>query len=339
MSGTGVFDLAVIGGGINGAGIARDAAGRGLKVLLVEADDLARATSSASSKLIHGGLRYLEQYEFRLVREALAEREVLLAMAPHIIWPLAFTLPHEPHLRPAWMIRAGLFLYDHLGGRRTLPGSRGVDLRRTGYGAGLRPELAKGFVYSDCWVDVARLVVLNAMDARRLGADIRTRTECLGARRAGPGWELRLRRRADGAETVAAARALVNAAGPWADRVAGGVMGGTRTPPLRHIKGSHIVVPRVHDGDHALILQNHDRRIVFVIPYEGRFSLIGTTDVAVQGDPAGVSASVEEIAYLCAAVSQYLAKPVTPADVVWSYAGVRPLYDDGSANPSAVTRD
>ncbi|WP_374442806.1 glycerol-3-phosphate dehydrogenase [Stella sp.] len=338
MSGTGLFDLAVIGGGINGAGIARDAAGRGLSVLLVEADDLARATSSASSKLIHGGLRYLEQYEFRLVREALTEREVLLAMAPHIIWPLAFALPHQPHLRPAWMIRAGLFLYDHLGGRRKLPGSRGVDLRRTGYGAGLRPELTRGFVYSDCWVDDARLVVLNAMDAQRLGTDVRTRTECVSARRAGGHWELRLRRR-DATEAAVAARALVNAAGPWADRVAGTVMGANRTPPLRHIKGSHIVVPRVHDGDHALILQNQDRRVVFVIPYEGRFSLIGTTDVAIAGDPAGVSASPEEIAYLCGAASQYLAKPVTPADVVWTYAGVRPLYDDGSANPSAVTRD
>ncbi|WP_123692986.1 glycerol-3-phosphate dehydrogenase [Allostella humosa] len=339
MSGTGIFDLAVIGGGINGAGIARDAAGRGLKVLLVEADDLARATSSASSKLIHGGLRYLEQYEFRLVREALAEREVLLAMAPHIIWPLAFTLPHAPSLRPAWMIRAGLFLYDHLGGRRRLPGSRGVNLRRTPYGAGLRSDLTKGFVYSDCWVDDARLVVLNARDAADRGTDIRTRTECLSARRAGDHWELRLRDVRDGVETSAAARALVNAAGPWADRVAGGVMGGNRTPPLRHIKGSHIVVPRLHDGDHALILQNDDRRVVFVIPYEGRFSLIGTTDVAVTGEPGGVSASPAEVEYLCKAVSGYLARPVTPADVVWSYAGVRPLYDDGSANPSAVTRD
>lgn len=333
------FDLAIVGGGINGAGIARDAAGRGLKVLLVEADDLARATSSASSKLIHGGLRYLEHYEFRLVREALAEREVLLAMAPHIIWPLRFALPHEPHLRPAWMIRAGLFLYDHLGGRRTLPGSRGVNLRKSAFGAGLRPELAKGFVYSDCWVDDARLVVLNAMDAQRLGADVRTRTECVSARRSGPLWELRLRRRRDGAESVAAARILVNAAGPWADRVAGGVMGGNRMPPLRHIKGSHIVVPRVHDGDHALILQNEDRRVVFVIPYEGRFSLIGTTDVTFAGDPGGVAASADEIAYLCAAASRYLARALTPADVVWTYAGVRPLYDDGTANPSAVTRD
>ena len=339
MSGTGLFDLAVIGGGINGAGIARDAAGRGLKVLMVEADDLARATSSASSKLIHGGLRYLELYEFRLVREALAEREVLLAMAPHIIWPLAFTLPHAPSLRPAWMIRAGLFLYDHLGGRRTLPGSKGVDLRRTGYGAGLRPDLAKGFVYSDCWVDDARLVVLNARDAADRGADIRTRTECVSARRTDGRWELRLRRRSDGTETTVAARALVNAAGPWADRVAAGVMGGNRTPPLRHIKGSHIVVPRVHDGDHALILQNDDRRVVFVIPYEQHFSLIGTTDVTVTEDPGRISASAEEVAYLCAAVSRYLARPVVPADVVWSYAGVRPLYDDGSVNPSAVTRD
>ena len=334
-----IYDLAVIGGGINGAGIAGDAAGRGLSVLLAERGDLAQATSSASSKLIHGGLRYLELYEFRLVREALAEREVLLSMAPHIIWPLAFTLPHAPSLRPAWMIRAGLFLYDHLGGRRRLPGSRGVDLRRTAYGAGLRPGLRKGFVYSDCWVDDARLVVLNARDAADRGADIRTRTECVSARQAGGAWEIRLRSGRDGSEVSVAARVLVNAAGPWADRVAGTVMGGNRTPPLRHIKGSHIVVPRVHEGDHALILQNDDRRVVFVIPYEGRFSLIGTTDVAVSGDVGGVSASTEEIAYLCKAVSGYLARPVTPADVVWSYAGVRPLYDDGSANPAAVTRD
>ncbi len=339
MSGTGIYDLVVIGGGINGAGIARDAAGRGLSVLLVEQDDLARATSSASSKLIHGGLRYLELYEFRLVREALAEREVLLSMAPHIIWPLAFTLPHAPSLRPAWMIRAGLFLYDHLGGRRRLPGSRGVDLRRTPYGAGLRSDLRRGFVYSDCWVDDARLVVLNARDAADRGADIRTRTECIAARRAGPVWEVRLRDRRDGSETEVGGRVLVNAAGPWADRVAGQVMGGNRTPPLRHIKGSHIVVPRLHDGDHALILQNGDRRVVFVIPYEHHFSLIGTTDVAAAGDPGAVTASAEEIAYLCAAVSGYLARPVTPADVVWTYAGVRPLYDDGTANPSAVTRD
>ncbi|MCC7271973.1 MAG: glycerol-3-phosphate dehydrogenase [Alphaproteobacteria bacterium] len=334
-----IFDLLVVGGGINGAGIARDAAGRGLKVLLVERADLAQATSSASSKLIHGGLRYLEQYAFRLVREALAERETLLAMAPHIIWPLVFALPHAPSLRPAWMIRAGLFLYDHLGGRRRLPGSRGVDLRRTPFGAGLRPELRKGFVYSDCWVDDARLVVLNARDAVARGAVVRTRTECVTARRTGPLWEAVLRDVRTGGETTAVARLLVNAAGPWADRVAAGVMGGNRRPPLRHVKGSHIVVPRVHDGDHALILQNDDRRVVFVIPYEGVFSLIGTTDVPVTGDPADAAIGEDEIAYLCTAVSRYLARPLAPADVVWSYAGVRPLYDDGSADPSAVTRD
>ncbi|MGE0719286.1 MAG: glycerol-3-phosphate dehydrogenase [Alphaproteobacteria bacterium] len=339
MAASDIHDLLVIGGGINGAGIARDAAGRGLKVLLVERDDLACATSSASSKLIHGGLRYLEQYEFRLVREALAEREVLLAMAPHIIWPLAFVLPHAPSLRPAWMIRAGLFLYDHLGGRRRLPGSRGVDLRHPPFGAGLAPGLRRGFVYSDCWVDDARLVVLNARDAADRGAIVRTRTECVSARSVGPLWEGLLRDRRDGTEMRVAARMLVNAAGPWADEVAAGVMGANRKPPLRHVKGSHIVVPRLHAGDHALILQNDDRRVVFVIPYEGRFSLIGTTDVAVDGDAGPPAASAEEIAYLCTAVSRYFARAVTPADVVWTYSGVRPLYDDGTVNPSAVTRD
>ena len=335
----GLHDLLVIGGGINGAGIARDAAGRGLDVLMVERDDLARATSSASSKLIHGGLRYLELYEFRLVREALAERETLLAMAPHIIWPLAFVLPHVPSLRPAWMIRAGLFLYDHLGGRKRLPGSRAVDLAREPLGAGLRDDLKKGFVYSDCWVDDARLVALNARDAADRGAQVMTRTECISARRHGDHWQAVLRDRRTGAETTVAARILVNAAGPWAATVAGGVMGDNRVRPLRLVKGSHIVVPRVHDGDHALILQNDDRRVVFVIPYEGAFSLIGTTDVQVEGDPSDPQASADEIDYLCAAASHFLAKRVTSADVVWTYSGIRPLYDDGSANPSAVTRD
>ncbi|MGE0725013.1 MAG: glycerol-3-phosphate dehydrogenase [Alphaproteobacteria bacterium] len=335
----GIHDLLVIGGGINGAGIARDAAGRGLDVLLVERDDLAAATSSASSKLIHGGLRYLELYEFRLVREALAEREVLLAMAPHIIWPLAFVLPHVPSLRPSWMIRAGLFLYDHLGGRRRLPGSRGVDLSYSPLGAGLRDDLRKGFVYSDCWVDDARLVVLNARDAADRGAAVRTRTECLSARRTEGRWEARLRDRRDGTETTVAARVLVNAAGPWADRVAGGVIGDNAVRPLRLVKGSHIVVPRVHDCDHALILQNDDRRVVFVIPYEGAFSLIGTTDVPVEGDPSAPRIDADEVRYLCAAASRFLARPVTPGDVVWSYSGIRPLQDDGAGNPSAVTRD
>ncbi len=277
---TPTYDLLVIGGGINGAGIARDAAGRGLSVLLVERDDLAAHTSSWSTKLIHGGLRYLEHYEFRLVAEALAEREVLLRAAPHIIEPLLFVLPHEPHLRPKWMIRAGLFLYDRLGGRMTLPKSIATRLDGSRYGAGLKPRFRNGFVYADARVDDARLVVLNAIDARARGAEIRVRTTLEAARREGGMWRARLAAR-DGGTAEVRARALVNAAGPWV----GDVLGQVGTAPIgarvRHVKGSHIVVPRVHAEDHAYILQNADKRIVFVIPYEDRYSLIGTTDVPV----------------------------------------------------------
>ncbi len=275
------YDLLVIGGGINGTGIARDAAGRGLRVLLAEQNDLASATSSESTKLIHGGLRYLEYYEFRLVAEALAEREVLLANAPHIIAPLAFVLPHEPHLRPAWMIRIGLFLYDHMGGRMTLPKSFGVKLAGSRFAAGLKPRFGKGFVYADAWVDDARLVVVNALDAQARGADIRLHTRVAGARRDGGLWAASLIA-ADGAQSEVTARALVNAAGPWVKRVLDSVR-----PPrasegdVRHIKGSHIVVPRIHPEEHAYILQNADHRIVFVIPYHDRYSLIGTTDIPV----------------------------------------------------------
>ncbi|HEX6978959.1 MAG TPA: glycerol-3-phosphate dehydrogenase [Alphaproteobacteria bacterium] len=330
-------DLLIIGGGINGVGIARDAAGRGLKVLLCERADLAGATSSASSKLIHGGLRYLEYYEFRLVREALAEREVLLKIAPHIIWPMRFVLPHRAGLRPRWMVRLGLFLYDHIGGPRTLPGTEGIDFRRHPYGAPLDPSIAAGFAYSDCWVDDARLVVLNARDAERHGADIRVRTEVVAARREGDRWICTLR--AGGQTTQVRARALVNAAGPWVMEALRDI---ARTPAkgaVRLVKGSHIVVPRLYDGDQAYILQNDDRRVIFVIPYERHFSLIGTTDVAYEGDPAAVRIDFDEIVYLCAAVSRQFRRPVSPGDIVWSYAGVRPLYDDKSANPSAVTRD
>ena len=329
-------DLLVVGGGINGAGIARDAAGRGLSVLLCEKGDLAGATSSASSKLIHGGLRYLEYYEFRLVREALAEREVLLRLAPHIIWPMRFVLPHDASLRPRWMIRTGLFLYDHLGGRRTLPGTEAVKLRRHRYGTPLQERVTDGFAYSDCWVQDARLVVLNARDAAQRGARVLTRAEVLDARREGGLWQARVRD--EGGVREVAARALVDAAGPWVVDALRRARVESRAA-VRLIKGSHIVVPRLYEGEQAYILQNDDRRIVFVIPYEGRFTLIGTTDVAFDGDPASVAIDPEETAYLCRAVSRWLARPVTPGDVVWSYAGVRPLYDDAAANASAVTRD
>ncbi|HEY6894584.1 MAG TPA: glycerol-3-phosphate dehydrogenase, partial [Rhodanobacteraceae bacterium] len=329
---TGPFDLLVIGGGINGAGIARDAAGRGLSVLLVEKDDLAAHTSSASTKLIHGGLRYLEHYEFRLVAEALAEREVLLRLAPHIIEPLLFVLPHEPHLRPAWMIRAGLFLYDHLGGRMTLPKSSAVRLAATGYGAGLRPRFRKGFVYADARVDDARLVVCNALDARARGADIRVRTTLIHATRENGLWRATLRDAA-GATSDVTARAIVNAAGPWVRAVLGDLAGVPITAGVRHVKGSHITVPRVHDKPHAYILQNADNRIVFVIPYQQHYSLIGTTDVPVERY-ANPEISEEETNYLLSIANTYLARPLSASDIVWTYSGVRPLYDDGSRDPS-----
>jgi glycerol-3-phosphate dehydrogenase len=329
-------DLLIVGGGVNGCGIARDAAGRGLTVLLVEQDDLAGHTSSASTKLIHGGLRYLEYYEFRLVREALIEREKLLGIAPHIIWPLRFVMPMPPTGRPGWMIRLGLFLYDHLGGRGSLPGSEGVSLKGP-LGAGIKPGLSRGFAYSDCWVQDSRLVVLNALDARERGADIRTRTRFLGAARDGEGWAATL---ADaGGEHRVRARAIVNAAGPWVDHVVGAARGAHPERPPRLVKGSHIIVPRLFVGEHAYILQNPDKRIVFAIPYERDFTLIGTTDVAWYDDPAMPVISAEETAYLCESVSRYFETPVRPQDVVHSYAGVRPLFDDGSASASAVTRD
>src|SRR5450631_1608982 len=332
-----IFDLAIVGGGINGAGIARDAAGRGLSVVLLEQDDLAAHTSSWSTKLIHGGLRYLEYYEFRLVAEALSEREVLLAAAPHIIEPLQFVLPHEPHLRPAWMIRAGLFLYDHLGGRRTLPSSFGVDLTGDKWGAGLKPRFRKGFVYSDARVDDARLVVANAIGARERGAEIRPRTRMVDARRDAGLWRVSTRD-AKGEQAELRARALVNAAGPWVKRVHDEVSAARGSDTVRHVKGSHIVVPRVHSGSHAYILQNADKRIIFVIPYQENFSLIGTTDIQVE-EYEHPRITVEEIDYLCKIASTYLTRELTPADVVWTYSGVRPLYDDGSTDPAAVTRD
>ncbi len=330
-------DLLVIGGGINGAGIARDAAGRGLSVLLVEQDDLASHTSSASTKLIHGGLRYLEYGEFRLVREALIERERLLNMAPHIIWPLEFVLPQNQSPRPAWMVRLGLFLYDHLGGREKLPGTRTIDLAKSPVGAGLDPRAGKAFVYSDCWVEDSRLVVLNAIDAAARGATIETRTRLVDARREGDGWVATI---ADaGGERQVHAKVLVNAAGPWVADVLGRVPDARTDRGVKLVKGSHIVVPRLYEGHHAFMLQNPDRRIVFAIPYERDFTLIGTTDEVWNAPPGKAAISEGETDYLLETVGRYFAKPVTRADIRWSYAGIRPLYDDKSSNASAVTRD
>jgi glycerol-3-phosphate dehydrogenase len=332
------FDLLIIGGGINGAGIARDAAGRGLSVLLVEQDDLASHTSSASTKLVHGGLRYLEYYEFRLVREALMERERLLKLAPHIIWPLEFVLPHSKEQRPVWMIRAGLFLYDHLARRERLPASRAVRFGPHPAAAVLQPAYRRGFTYADCWVEDSRLVVLNAMDAAARGADIRTRTKLVSARPEGALWQAVIQDRDGGRETISA-RALVNAAGPWVGQILHGTLGRNDSNTVRMVKGSHIIVKRLYDGDYAFILQNPDKRIVFAVPYEHDFTLIGTTDIPYEDDPAKVAISPDETAYLCESVSRYFRVPVTPADVVRSYSGVRPLFDDQAATASAVTRD
>jgi glycerol-3-phosphate dehydrogenase len=334
----GRVDLAVIGGGVNGCGIARDAAGRGLSVLLVEQGDLAGATSSASTKLIHGGLRYLEHCAFRLVREALIEREVLLSAAPHIVRPLRFVLPHHRGLRPWPVLRLGLFLYDHLGGRRILPGTRSLDLRRDAAGAPLQPGFARGFEYSDCWVEDSRLVVLNARDAAARGARVLVRTRCTAARRVGDGWRLSLRDVETGAVTEASARMLVNAAGPWVAQVAE-LAGVARPQRVRLVKGSHIVTRRLFDHDRCYIFQNTDSRIVFAIPYEDDFTLIGTTDQDFTGDPAGVAATAAEEAYLRDAVGAYFNKQVAPEDVVWRYSGVRPLYDDGASLAQEATRD
>ena len=332
-------DLLVVGGGINGTGIARDAAGRGLSVLLCEQGDLAGATSSASSKLIHGGLRYLEYYEFRLVREALQEREVLLSIAPHIAWPMRFVLPHSREQRPAWLVRLGLFLYDHIGGRRSLPPTRRINLRRDLEGQPIRDDYRVAFEYSDAWVDDSRLVALNAVDAREHGADIRTRTRLVSARREGAGWTAEIMDLTSGVITTVKASVVVNAAGPWVADILNGRAGLNTAKRPRLVKGSHIILPRLYEGEHAYILQNDDRRVIFVIPYQGKFSLIGTTDIPFEGDPGKVVISPPETEYLCRAVMRYFKAPITPDDVVHSYSGVRPLYDDASANASAVTRD
>ena len=335
----GTFDILVVGGGINGVGIARDAAGRGFDVALVEQDDLGAHTSSWSSKLIHGGLRYLEQYEFRLVRESLREREVLLEAAPHLVEPLRFVLPHSPEQRPAWMIRLGLLLYDHLGGRAKLPRSARVALGDTPEGRPLKPWVETAFSYADCLVDDSRLVVVNAIDARERGALITTRTRCVGARRQAGVWVAEVLDTATGARRELEARALVNATGHWVSHFLQAELGFETPSRVRLVKGSHIVVRRLYPGDHPYILQNDDKRIVFVIPYQHRYSLIGTTDVPFAGEPKDVRISTEETDYLCRVVNRYFRREIQPRDVVWAYSGVRPLYDDATTNPSAVTRD
>ncbi len=334
-----VYDLAIIGGGINGCGIARDAAGRGLSVFLCEKDDLASGTSSASTKLIHGGLRYLEYYEFRLVREALREREVLLNAAPHIIWPLRFILPHHKGLRPAWLIRLGLFLYDHIGGRKILPGTTSVDLQSDLAGQVLKKNFIKGFEYSDCWVMDSRLVVLNAMDAAKKGAAIRTRTPLLSAKRNGKTWQLTLLDKTSGKNFQIEAKVLVNASGPWLDELQSHISHSETREHIRMVKGSHIIVKSLFDHDRAYIFQNEDGRIIFAIPYENRFTLIGTTDEDFHGNPDKVAISAAETHYLLKAASEYFVRQISEDDVVGSFSGIRPLFDDGKSEAKAATRD
>ena len=334
-----VYDLAIIGGGINGCGIARDAAGRGLSVFLCEQEDLAYGTSSTSTKLIHGGLRYLEYYEFRLVREALREREVLLNAAPHIIWPLRFILPHHKGLRPAWLIRLGLFLYDHIGGRKILPGTTSVNLLTDVAGQVLKKNYSKGFEYSDCWVMDSRLVVLNAMDAAEKGAEIRTRSPLRKATRTGKSWRLTLHDKPSNEEFQIEAKVLVNASGPWLDELQGHISHAETKEHIRMVKGSHIIVNKLFDHERAYIFQNADGRIIFAIPYENKFTLIGTTDGDFHGDPSKVSISSEETDYLCQAASEYFLQQIGKEDVVSSFSGIRPLFDDGKSEAKAATRD
>ncbi|MEO1238686.1 MAG: glycerol-3-phosphate dehydrogenase [Pseudomonadota bacterium] len=339
MSDNQTVDLFVIGGGINGAGLARDAAGRGLSVVLCEKDDLAEGTSSRSGKLVHGGLRYLEYYEFRLVREALIEREILLRNAPHIIWPMRFVLPHSPADRPAWLIRLGLFLYDNLGGRRKLPGTRTLRLAQDPEGAPLQGKYRKGFEYSDCWVDDARLVILNALDAAERGATVLTRTPCVSARRVDGLWHVETQDQATGLTRTFRARVLVNAAGPWVSDVITQVAGTNSARNVRLVKGSHIIVPKFWSGEHAYLVQNNDKRVIFINPYEGDKALIGTTDIPYEGRAEDVTADESEIQYLLDAVNRYFKEALVRDDVVEHYSGVRALFDDGQGNPSAVTRD
>ena len=335
----GTFDLVVIGGGVNGAGIARDAAGRGLKVLLCEKDDFAQHTSSSSSKLIHGGLRYLEYYDFKLVRHALNEREVLLRAAPHIIWPLRFILPHHKALRPRWLIRLGLFLYDNLGGRKLLPASNSVDLTKHVAGKALKSDFRSGFEYSDCWVQDARLVVLNVMDAEARGCDVRVRTECTDIIRNDGEWRVNLQDHLTGKTDKVTARAIVNASGPWVEKTLDLDVENESRYGIRLVKGSHIVVPKLFDHAYTYIFQNADNRILFAIPYENDFTLLGTTDVEIEDEPGTEVIEQDEIDYICRSASEYFDTPVMPEQVVWTYTGVRPLYDDASDNASKVTRD
>lgn len=335
-------DLLVVGGGVNGAGVAADAAGRGLSVVLCEKADLASATSSSSTKLIHGGLRYLETYQFKLVHESLAEREVLLKSAPHIVWPMRFRLPHHSALRPVWMIRAGLFLYDHLSKRVSLPASKGVRFTEQGP---LRAEYRRGFEYSDCWVDDARLVVLNAMQAKKHGATVLTRTACTALQIVDNNdaetllWQATLTDTNTGEKTHIRARCVVNASGPWVSNLGRQLQPENPPDDVRLVKGSHIVVPRLHSGDEAYLLQNADGRVVFVIPYEDDYSLIGTTEQDFKGDPAQAEISREEIDYLLDVTSQYFKKVPGAADIVYQFAGVRPLIDDETDNASKASRD
>ncbi|SIQ22839.1 L-erythritol 4-phosphate dehydrogenase [Rhizobium sp. RU20A] len=334
-----IVDLFVIGGGVNGAGIARDAVGRGLSVVLCEKDDLAQGTSSRSGKLVHGGLRYLEYYEFRLVREALIEREVLLENASHIIWPLRFVLPHNPQDRPAWLVRLGLFLYDHLGGRKRLPGTRVLNLATAPEGKAIKPQYRKAFEYSDCWVDDARLVLLNALDASMRGAEVYTRTACTSVRRVDGLWQIEMTDTVTGAKRQVRARAIANTAGPWVNEVIGRVAGLNSSRSVRLVKGSHIIVRKFWEGPNAYLVQNNDKRVIFINPYENDMALIGTTDIPYEGKPEDVKIAENEVDYLLKAVNRYFNKQLTPADIVHSFSGVRPLYDDNSDNPSAVTRD
>ncbi len=334
-----VYDVLVIGGGINGVGIARDAAGRGYSVSLFEANDLASGTSSASSKLIHGGLRYLEYYEFRLVREALEEREVLLRMAPHIIQPLRFVLPHLPGMRPMWLLRLGLFLYDHLGRRKLLPATRRLNLHTDEAGKSLKPLFHKALEYSDCWVDDSRLVTLNALDAARRGAEINVRSRVTRAERKNGIWEVTAINQSTGEKIHRRARVLVNASGPWVDEVLGSVFDLPQAKHVRLVRGSHIVVKAVFKHDRAYIFQNRDGRIIFAIPYQSRYTLIGTTDQDHGKQVGEVTISPEEQRYLCEAASEYFREPITEPDIVWAYAGVRPLYDDGASEAQEATRD
>ncbi len=334
-----MFDILVVGGGVNGVGIARDAAGRGLSVALCEMGDLGQATSSASTKLFHGGLRYLEYYEFRLVRQALIERETLLHAMPHISWPMRFVLPHHKGLRPRWLVRLGLFIYDHLGGRKVLPATKSLDLSSDVAGVPLKDEFSRGYEYSDCWVEDARLVSLNARDAAERGAEILTRTKVASAERRGDVWQVSLHDETTGASRMIETRALINAGGPWVEDIVRNGLRMNTSDKIRMVRGSHIVTKQLFTHGKPYIFQQSDGRIVFAIPYETDFTLIGTTDAEHDGDPLDAECTPEEALYLCKAVSEYFEKPITQDDVVWTYAGVRPLYDDGASSATAATRD